>query len=85
MIDQHSTEQDLSMELGFRIVSHRDGDGEPRFQYHKVDSRGNTISCQPAQPHQYVLWIKAVSALRALGAALDGREEASKRSDAHKG
>jgi hypothetical protein len=81
MIDEQSTERDLSTELGFRVVRQRDGDGEPHFQFQKLDSHGNTLSCQPAQPHAYVLWVKAIAALRALGVALDDGGEASKRED----
>lgn len=75
-IDDQSTEFDIAGELGFRIVSWRDGNGKPEYQYQKVNAQGVTTACQPTHPHAYALWVKLVSTLKDLATALEnGGEE----------
>lgn len=70
MIDSQTTDLDVAIELGFRVVK-VDHD---RYQYQRVNNKGQTLQVAPSSPHAYVLWTKFVTTARALGAALEGGE-----------
>jgi len=71
MIDSQTTETELAMEIGCRIVK----TGLDSYQYQKIDGRGRTTAVAPAQAHAYELWTHFVRVAQQLGAAIEGGED----------
>jgi len=70
-IDSQSQDIELAIELGFRVVR-IDHD---RFQFQKVNNKGQTLAVAPSSPHAYALWVKASTTLRQLAVEIEGGEE----------